>query len=63
MSEVLGGGAAAQVAQISNLLYRRASSLQVFRVFKLVRTVENTADWKSAIQQVGNLRYRYKIGH
>src|SRR5207253_11094971 len=38
------------VAQVSNLLYRR---LPVGRPFNVV----GSADWKSAIQQVGNLRY------
>ena len=48
---------ARQVAQVSNLLYRRASSLRASRVIARVHAVGGPADWKSAIQQVGNLRY------
>jgi hypothetical protein len=50
-------GLAGTVAQVSNLLYRSASSLRGFRILVHVRFVGNPADWKSAIQQVGNLRY------
>jgi hypothetical protein len=46
-----------EVAQISNLLYRRASSLQALRLLARVRAIRRPADWKSAIQQIGNLRY------
>src|SRR5260370_3165699 len=46
-------GFASFVAQISNLLYRRASSLRIGCALQIGRP----ADWKSAIQQVGNLRY------
>ena len=45
------------VAQVSNLLYRRASSLQSLGKVGRIRNILGTADWKSAIQQVGNLRY------
>src|SRR5438876_11233334 len=45
------------VAQVSNLLYRRASSLPAIRTISRARTFGWSADWKSAIQQVGNLRY------
>jgi len=45
------------VAQVSNLLYRRASSLRAVEYLTDSRLVERPADWKSAIQQVGNLRY------
>ncbi|PWU12868.1 MAG: hypothetical protein C5B50_20670 [Verrucomicrobia bacterium] len=41
------------VAQISNLLYRSASSLQGV----CAGLIGRSADWKSAIRQVGNLRY------
>ena len=43
----------AVVAQVSNLPYRR---LPVGKVSSATGTV---ADWKSAIQQVGNLRYGF----
>ena len=45
------------VAQVSNLLYRRASSLRVVEYLTDSRLVERPADWKSTVQQVGNLRY------
>src|SRR5437867_13187665 len=45
------------VAQVSNLLYRRASSLRAVRTVSRARRLGRSADWKSAIQQVGNLRY------
>jgi len=45
------------VAQVSNLLYRRASSLHAVRTISRARRFGRSADWKSAIQQVGNLRY------
>src|SRR3989442_1393624 len=45
------------VAQVSNLLYRMASSLRAARTVGRVETLGRAADWKSAIQQVGNLRY------
>jgi len=45
------------VAQISNLPYRRASSLRAVRKFRHVGPGGRSADWKSAIQQIGNLRY------
>src|SRR6266852_5846222 len=48
---------ASLVAQVSNLLYRRASSLRDFRFFAPAQAVESPADWKSAIGHVGNLRY------
>jgi hypothetical protein len=40
------------VAQISNLLYRR------FPTCRATRPRLHPADWKSAIQQIGNLRYK-----
>src|SRR5207247_10602169 len=40
-----------------NLLYRMASSLRGLRVLLRSRAAGSPADWKSAIQQVGNLRY------
>src|SRR5207247_1369705 len=40
----------------SNLLYRRASSLQGNKQSNAFRT-RDAPDWKSAIQQIGNLRY------
>jgi hypothetical protein len=40
-----------EVAQVSNLLYRG------FPTCRTPRLVPRSADWKSAIQQVGNLRY------
>ncbi len=49
------------VAQVSNLLYRKASSLRVVRVFIHSQPAGHHADWKSAIQQVGNLRYAKQI--
>src|SRR5947209_8977462 len=45
------------VAQVSNLLCRRASSLHAVRTISRARRLGRSADWKSAIQQVGNLRY------
>src|SRR5437773_10515266 len=49
------------VAQVSNLLYRRAASLRAVRVFTHSQAAGCPADWKSVIQQgsnpVGNLRY------
>ena len=42
------------VAQVSNLLYRR---LPVARPYRLVAS----ADWKSAIQQAGSLRYAFRL--
>ncbi|PWU20253.1 MAG: hypothetical protein C5B50_04395 [Verrucomicrobia bacterium] len=48
------GNSAFCVAQISNLLYRSASSL---RAGRHPRAHGQSADWKSAIQQVGNPRY------
>jgi len=50
-----------KVAQISNLLYRSASSLRVLQPLARVRVIRRIADWKSAIQQVGNLRYAKQI--
>src|SRR5438876_11771202 len=50
------------VAQVSNLLYRRASSLPAVRTISRTRTFGRSADWKSAIQQVGNLRYGELVG-
>ena len=50
----------ADVAQVSNLLYRRASSLPVAQT-NFVQ-VPTRADWKSAIQQVGNPRYHAQSG-
>jgi hypothetical protein len=45
------------VAQVSNLLYRSASSLPACMSFARARAAGGPADWKSAIQQFGNLRY------
>ena len=50
------------VAQVSNLLYRRASSLHAVRTISRARRFGRSADWKSAIQQVGNLRYAELAG-
>src|SRR6266850_4479921 len=47
-----------QVAQVSNLPYRSASSLPGPCGCEAICVFEDVADWKSAIQQVGNLRYR-----
>jgi hypothetical protein len=43
-----------EVAQVSNLLYRR---LPVGKPSELSGACGLEIDWKSAIQQVGNLRY------
>jgi hypothetical protein len=51
----------ADVAQVSNLLYRSASSLRRFENPNILRAVPMHADWKSAIQQVGNLRHAKQI--
>jgi len=45
------------VAQVSNLLYRRASSLHDNRMLRCSSVTGRLADRKSAIQQFGNLRY------
>jgi uncharacterized protein YjeT (DUF2065 family) len=45
------------VAQVSNLPYRSASSLRRHGTGRRLRNLARPADWKSAIQQVGNLRY------
>jgi hypothetical protein len=45
------------VAQISNLLYRGLPACQRVERRGAVAKDERFADWKSAIQQVGNLRY------
>src|SRR6266853_2533127 len=57
--EISNGSSAIEklVAQVSNLLYRRASSLRAVRDSANPRIVGHPADWKSAIRQVGNLRY------
>jgi len=44
------------VAQVSNLLYRRLPAGSVF-MREYASGLRGSADWKSAIQQVGNLRY------
>jgi hypothetical protein len=47
-----------EVAQVSNLLYRMASSLlRPDWIAGTSNRVLAPADWKSAIRQVGNLRY------
>jgi hypothetical protein len=46
----------ADVAQVSNLPYRSASSLRGVENSNEHRSVRKPADWKSAIVQVGNLR-------
>jgi len=51
------------VAQVSNLLYRSASSLRMPRLNRHHCDGERSADWKSAIQQVGNLRYGCIFSH
>ena len=50
------------VAQFSNLLYRRFSTCWRYEspgalVLAKARAIRASADWKSAIQQIGNLRY------
>src|SRR5258708_31032021 len=57
-------GRGLMVAQVSNLLYRRPSSLRGLRIFARVRVVGSPADWTSAISpesfrgtQVEHLRY------
>src|SRR5687768_143809 len=47
----------APVAQISNLLYRGLPACQRVEGQGVVAKDERPADWKSAIQQIGNLRY------
>jgi hypothetical protein len=49
------------MAQVSNLLYRSASSLRIVRFFMHSHAAGSPADWKSAIRQVGNLRYAKQI--
>src|SRR6266446_5434664 len=44
------------VAQVSNLLYRRLPVGRTGRI-PVRRIVGRLADWKSAIQQTGSLRY------
>ena len=45
------------VARTSSLPYRSASSLRAYRRIPSSGDWRSEADWKSAIQQVGNLRY------
>ena len=47
----------AGVAQISNLLYRRASSLRDLRIVQCAGKLAGLPIGKSAIRQIGNLRY------
>jgi len=49
------------VAQVSNLLYRGASSLRMPRSMRRNDYCQRPADWKSAIRQVGNLRYNEAV--
>jgi hypothetical protein len=49
-------GTISVVAQISNLLCHRASSLQGINTPSASESPQ-FADWKSAIQQIRNLRY------
>jgi hypothetical protein len=51
------GETVSRVALVSNRLYRRASSLQPFLNVDDVGKLDRFADWKSAIQPVGNQRY------
>src|SRR5438552_10460704 len=41
------------VAQVSNLLYRRASSLPAVRTVSRARTFGRSADWKPALRRTG----------
>ncbi len=50
------GNTESEVAQVSNLLNRRASSMPVSRILSCV-LLSLSADRKSAIRQVGSLRY------
>jgi hypothetical protein len=45
------------VAQISNLLYRGIVFCKAHEISDRMKFVA-LADWKSAIQQIGNLRYK-----
>jgi len=47
----------APVAQISNLLCRRFPTCRALKDSSRAGQCERLADWKSAIQQIGNLRY------
>jgi len=58
-----GRGAGKLVAQVSNPLYRSASSLPTGQKPERPAALGCSADWKSAIQQVGNLRYVTLPGH
>jgi hypothetical protein len=49
----------ADVAQISESAVSRVSNPQAVGTFKRFVSFPRSADWKSAIQQVGNLRYRW----
>jgi hypothetical protein len=48
------------VAQVSNLLYRRFP-IGRRRLLLYCQMLRNPAKWNSAIQQVGNLRYFYRL--
>jgi hypothetical protein len=49
------------VAQLSNLLSRSASSLHGVKRIRRHEKVGRPADWKSAMQRVGKLRYFHGI--
>jgi len=49
--------AADLVAQISNLLDRRFPTCRALESCERGDQCERLADWKSATQQIGNLRY------
>src|SRR5438874_8548693 len=57
-----GQGRSAGFQPVSNLLYRRASSLRAVRTISRAQGFGRSADWKSATQQVGNLRYAEVAG-
>ena len=50
-----------KVAQISNLLCRRIPFCQTFTHSGHREVPGSHADWKSAIQQIGNLRYDHRL--
>ena len=49
------------VAQISKSAVSRVSNPQTLRRLQSRGTGDGSADWKSAIQQVGNLRYVQRV--
>ena len=52
-SSPLPSGLVAQISNISNLMYRSASSLQIACLHQCVKFAGHAADWKS----IGNPRY------